>query len=62
MLSLIFLEGNMKTEKSVISNETVFSDDGLHRLLLRKQWDNEKQSAIVITLTLKMIFEIGIRC
>ena len=50
MLSLIFLEEKMKTEKSVISNETVFSDDGLHRLLLRKQWDNEKLSAMIIMI------------
>ena len=37
-------------EKSVISNETVFSDDGLHRLLLHKQWDNEKPSAMIIMI------------
>lgn len=40
----------MKTEKSVVSNEAVFSDDGMHRLLLRKQWDNKKPSAMIIMI------------
>lgn len=40
----------MRTEKSIMSNETLFCDDGIHRLLLRKKWDNEKPSAMVIMI------------
>lgn len=40
----------MKTITSTISNEAVFSDDNRHRLLLRKVWDNEKPTAMIIMI------------
>lgn len=40
----------MKTEKSTIKTEALFSQDRTHRLLLRKEWDNTKPVASVIMI------------
>ena len=40
----------MKTETTQIKSEALFSDDGLHRLLLRKEWDKNKKTAMIITI------------
>jgi len=40
----------MRTITSTISNEAVFSDDNRHRLLLRKVWDSEKPSAMIVMI------------
>jgi hypothetical protein len=39
---------NMHTEKIMMKTETVFSDDRLHRYLLRKEWDAKKPKATII--------------
>jgi hypothetical protein len=36
------------TEKVVMRTDTVFSDDRLHRYLLRKEWDTKKPKATII--------------
>ena len=38
----------MKTETTQIKSKALFSDDGLHRLLLRKEWDKNKKLTILI--------------
>jgi hypothetical protein len=38
----------MYTEKAVMKMEAVFSDDRLHRYLLRKEWDAKKPKATII--------------
>jgi hypothetical protein len=38
----------MFTEKIVMKTEAVFSDDRLHRYLLRKEWDVKKPKATII--------------
>ena len=38
----------MLTEKSIMKTETVFSDDRLHRYLLRKEWDAKKSKATIV--------------
>ena len=40
----------MKTETTQIKSKALFSDDGLHRLLLRKEWDKNKKTAMTITI------------
>lgn len=40
----------MRTEKSTIKSEAVFSDDGKHRVLLSREWDKSKPSAMVIMI------------
>ena len=40
----------MKTETTQIKSKALFSDDGLHRLLLRKEWDKNKKTAMIITI------------
>ena len=40
----------MINQKSTLKTEAVFSDDGKHRFLLRKEWDKTKKSALVIML------------
>jgi hypothetical protein len=40
----------MKTETTILKSEAVFSDDRKHRLLLRKEWDKNKKSAMVIMI------------
>ena len=40
----------MLEETTIIKSKAVFSDDKEHRLLLRKEWNNEKPSAMVIMI------------
>lgn len=40
----------MKTETKVIKSKALFSDDGEHRLLLRKEWDKNKKTAMIIMI------------
>ena len=40
----------MKTETTQIKSKALFSDDGLHRLLLRKEWDKNKKTSMIITI------------
>ncbi len=40
----------MKEETKVIKSKALFSDDGQHRLLLCKEWDKNKKSAMVIMI------------
>ncbi|MHD0445140.1 DUF1643 domain-containing protein [Staphylococcus cohnii] len=40
----------MKTIKSTLETEAIFSDDQQHRYLLNKTWDSEKQTITVITM------------
>ena len=35
----------MKTIKSTLQTEAIFSDDQQHRYLLKKTWDSEKQQS-----------------
>ena len=38
----------MLTDKAILKTETIFSDDRLHRYLLRKEWDTKKPKATII--------------
>lgn len=40
----------MLEEATVIRNKAIFSDDKKHRLLLHREWDNEKPSAMIIMI------------
>lgn len=40
----------MKTIKSTLETEAIFSDDQEHRYLLKKKWDSEKQTITIITM------------
>ena len=40
----------MLEETTTIRSKAIFSDDKEHRLLLRKEWDSEKQTAMVIMI------------
>ena len=40
----------MKTNKSIMHTEAVFTQEGQHRLLLKKEWDNQKPTASVIMI------------
>ncbi|MDN8839584.1 DUF1643 domain-containing protein [Staphylococcus aureus] len=40
----------MKTIKSTLETEAIFSDDQQHRYLLKKTWDSEKQTLTIITM------------
>ena len=40
----------MLEETTTIRSKAIFSDDKEHRLLLRKEWDNEKPTAMVIMI------------
>lgn len=40
----------MKEETKVIKSKALFSDDGKHRFLLRKEWDKNKKSAMIIMI------------
>lgn len=40
----------MLEETTIIKSKAIFSDDKEHRLLLRKEWNNEKLSAMVIMI------------
>ena len=41
----------MKSEKITIKAESLFSDDGLHRYNLRKEWDKALPTATVISIS-----------
>jgi len=41
---------NMKEETTTIKSKALFSDDGLHRFLLHKEWDSQKKSAMIIMI------------
>lgn len=40
----------MKTETTVMKNKALFSDDGEHRLLLRREWDKNGKTAMIIMI------------
>lgn len=40
----------MKEETKVIKSKALFSDDGQHRFLLRKEWNKNKKSAMIIMI------------
>ena len=40
----------MKTMATQIKSKALFSDDGEHRLLLRREWDKSKKSAMIIMI------------
>ena len=40
----------MKTETTTVKSKALFSDDRTHRLLLRKEWDKTKPTAMVILI------------
>lgn len=40
----------MQTETTIIRSKAMFSDDGKHRFLFRREWDAEKKSAMVIMI------------
>ncbi|WP_207491084.1 DUF1643 domain-containing protein, partial [Staphylococcus aureus] len=40
----------MKTIKSTLETEAIFSDDQQHRYLLKKTWNSEKQKITIITM------------
>ena len=40
----------MEILKSTLETEAIFSDDQQHRYLLKKTWDNEKQTITIITM------------
>ncbi len=40
----------MKTETTIFKSKTLFSDNGEHRLLLRREWDESKKTAMVIMI------------
>jgi hypothetical protein len=41
----------MKSEKIVIKAESRFSDDGIHRYNLRKEWDKTLPTATIISIS-----------
>ena len=40
----------IKTETATIKSKALFSDDSMHRLLLRKEWDKTKKTAMIIMI------------
>lgn len=40
----------MQNIKSTLETEAIFSDDNQHRYLLKKTWDDTKQSIAIITM------------
>lgn len=40
----------MKTETTVMKSKALFSDDGEHRLLLRREWDKNGKTAMIIMI------------
>lgn len=40
----------MRSESAILKSKAVFSDDGQHRFLLRKEWDKDKKNATVIMI------------
>ena len=40
----------MKTETTTVKSKAMFSDDRTHRLLLRKEWDKTKPTAMIVMI------------
>lgn len=40
----------MQTEKTILKSKAMFSDDGEHRLLLRREWDKNGKTAMIIMI------------
>ena len=40
----------MFTETTTIKSKAIFSDDKKHRVLLRKEWNRDKKSAMIIMI------------
>ena len=40
----------MKSIKSVLETEAIFSEDKMHRYLLKKNWDIDKEVLTIITM------------
>lgn len=40
----------MQTETTILKSKALFSDDGKHRLLLKKEWDKNKPGAMIIMI------------
>lgn len=40
----------MQTIKSTLETEDIFNDDQQHRYLLKKTWDEDKQTITMITI------------
>ena len=40
----------MKTETTVMKSKALFSDNGEHRLLLRREWDKNGKAAMIIMI------------
>ena len=40
----------MLTETTTIKSKAIFSDDKKHRVLLRKEWNRDKKSAMIIMI------------
>ena len=40
----------MKTESTTVKSKALFSDDRMHRLLLRKEWDKTKPTAMIVMI------------
>ena len=40
----------MQTETTIIKSKAMFSDDGEHRFLLRREWNEEKKFAMIIMI------------
>lgn len=49
----------MKSEKITIKTESLFSDDGLHRYNLRKEWDKSLPTATVISISPSSQFNVA---
>lgn len=49
-LSLLRKGTIMKTETTTVKSKALFSDDRTHRLLLRKEWDKNKKTAMIIMI------------
>lgn len=40
----------MQTETTILRSKAMFSDDGEHRLLLRREWDKNGKTAMIIMI------------
>ena len=40
----------MLEKTTVIKSKAIFSDDKKHRLLLRREWDKDKKSAMIVMI------------
>lgn len=50
VLSTLRKEEIMKTETAIIKSKALFSDDKQYRLLLHKEWDKNKKTAMIIMI------------